>query len=711
MSLDIVRGVIRNVYATDDLIKVISKISQEKKLDGTLFIGYPLIATNESIITVDALLITKEKGLVAFIFHDNESDEKEEQDLMYFQIKNTLTNYESLRFKRELAFKPNVITYYPENNLPQSEDGYVYSNKDTLESDLDEISIFEEKYYEPLCEALQRIASMKPKKKRKNVLKVDSKGSIMKKIEAAIANLDEWQKKAAYEVPDGPQRIRGLAGSGKTVVLALKAAYLHSQHQDWDIAVTFYTRSLSQQFKEMITNFSREFMKDEPDWDKLHILHAWGTNSEEGIYSVVSKSRGIVPLTYNNAVSKYGRDKAFDGICNELLIDLGKNEFPIYDAVLIDEAQDMPINFFKICYKIAKEPKRIVFAYDELQNLNNSSMPTLEEMFGCDSSGNPIINLKNDENEARRDIVLPICYRNTPWALTLAHSLGFGIYRKEGLVQLFSELTLWDDIGYEVKSGSLSNGEIVKLARKSSSSPQYFKDLISKEEAIIVGNFESKEEQYQWIADEIEKNISNDELDHDDILVIFPDPYYAQSDYTEFRKYLMRKSIGSVLAGVDTDRDTFRVKNCITCSHIYRAKGNEAPIVYVANSDRCAKGMEMIKLRNILFTAITRSRAWVRICGIAPNMNIIENEVNKCMEKSYSLEFKIPTSKELERLRLIHRERNENEKKKIENASRMVKTLTELLEKGEIDVDAVPELNAFLNSMQKHQQISELDED
>ena len=82
---------------------------------------------------------------------------------------------------------------------------------------------------------------MKPKKKRKNVTKTNSKGAIIKQIEKEIANLDEWQKKAAFEIPEGPQRIRGLAGSGKTVVLALKAAYLHSQHPEWTIAITFYT--------------------------------------------------------------------------------------------------------------------------------------------------------------------------------------------------------------------------------------------------------------------------------------------------------------------------------------------------------------------------------------------------------------------------------------------------------------------------------------
>ena len=52
----------------------------------------------------------------------------------------------------------------------------------------------------------------KAKKKKGKWKKEGSYGDIIKKIEKEIANLDEWQKKAAFEVPDGPQRIKGLAG-------------------------------------------------------------------------------------------------------------------------------------------------------------------------------------------------------------------------------------------------------------------------------------------------------------------------------------------------------------------------------------------------------------------------------------------------------------------------------------------------------------------
>lgn len=49
---------------------------------------------------------------------------------------------------------------------------------------------------------------------------------------------------------------------------------------------------------------------------------------------------------------------------------------PEYDVMLIDEAQDMPSSFFRLIYSNVKEPKRIIWAYDELQNLSNVEMPS-----------------------------------------------------------------------------------------------------------------------------------------------------------------------------------------------------------------------------------------------------------------------------------------------------------------------------------------------
>ena len=273
MGIDIVRGAIKNQIASTDLIEAINGVQSE--YTGTLFLAYPLSATAESVVTIDALLVTKEKGIVAFVF-DNGVEREEQQDSLYYQITNTLNNYETLRKGRRLAVEPNIITYCVGFEEPECSDEYIYASKTNLKEKLDNnIRFFDSGYYEKLIEALQKISTMKPKKQRRNVVKESSRGAIMKNIEKQIANLDQWQKKAAFEIPEGPQRIRGLAGSGKTVVLALKAAYLHAQYPDWNIAVTYYTRSLSQQFSGMISNFSREFIGDEPDWNRLHIIHAW----------------------------------------------------------------------------------------------------------------------------------------------------------------------------------------------------------------------------------------------------------------------------------------------------------------------------------------------------------------------------------------------------------------------------------------------------
>ena len=48
-------------------------------------------------------------------------------------------------------------------------------------------------------------------------------------------------------------------------------------------------------------------------------------------------------------------------------------------------------------YKLFKsDEKRIVYAYDELQNLSKSSMPSTKEMFGVDSNGNPLVSISNN---------------------------------------------------------------------------------------------------------------------------------------------------------------------------------------------------------------------------------------------------------------------------------------------------------------------------
>ena len=66
---------------------------------------------------------------------------------------------------------------------------------------------------------------------------------------------------------------------------------------------------------------------------------------------------------------------------------------PVYDAMLVDEAQDLSASFLRLCYAMLYRPGRLVYEYDELQSLSGGSLPSPEEIFGSNAAGSPIVRL------------------------------------------------------------------------------------------------------------------------------------------------------------------------------------------------------------------------------------------------------------------------------------------------------------------------------
>ena len=695
--LEITYGRTRNQMATNDLVGALRNLD----LEGSLYVGYPIIATADESVMVDALLVSLQHGLVAFSFADDtygggtQPDRwkllSDSQDKLYVAIENSLRRHDNLRKGRRLAVDVNTVTLVPSiEAVPSDIDGY-YADAKGVESIVEGFPQINEELLKPLQAALQRVSTIKPPKRRAQATSPRSRGAAMKLIESEIANLDQWQKQAAVETPDAPQRIRGLAGSGKTIVLALKAAYLHSLNPDWKIAVTFSSRALYQQFEDLVRRFSFEHSNDEPNWRNLQILHAWGGRNREGLYSEMAQYCGVTPRDYPYARDKYGMDGAFEGICSELLTAIHNSPpEPIYDAILVDEAQDLPVPFFRIVYEMVKAPKRIVWAYDELQNLSNNLIPSVEQLFGTDGQGNPNIELTNLPDSPRQDIILPICYRNTPWSLTIAHGLGLGTARQGGLVQSFDVPTYWTDIGYALVDGSLEEGETVTLQRAPSSYPSYFQEVIQPEDSVTTHAFSDAESQASWIARSIKKNIEEDELEHDDILIVLPQTYTARSQGSLVARALGNLGIQSHIAGVSTSQDEIFRPQSIAIAHIFRSKGNEAPMVYVLNSQYCVAGNGLSQLRNILFTAITRSRAWVRICGWGERMTDLKAEIDSIQQNNYRLQFTIPTEKELAQIRRINREHASGEQARSREANRVLNLFVEAFDRGEISLEDIP---------------------
>jgi superfamily I DNA and RNA helicase len=707
MPLEVVYGESRDRGAAQALAAQLRDVVNE----GTIYLAYPVFATADERVEVDALLVSRQHGLVAFLLAkdlpgpDTWSKFIDDQDKLYGVLVGYLRRHQGLRLGRQLALEPSTATIFPSRVSPPTDAEGFYGDLQEVAQFIRTLPAIDPNTERNLQAALQRVATIKPAKKRVGAETTGSKGYKLKEIERGIANLDRWQKAAAIESPEGPQRIRGLAGSGKTVVLALKAAYWHAQHPDWNIAITFHTRALYRQVADLITRFTFEHSNDQPDYEHLRIVHSWGSARRHGVYSLIAQQLGETPRDWAYARAKYGMDDAFQGVCAELLaVARVRSVTPIFDAVLIDEAQDLPPEFFQLVYMFTRDPKRIVWGYDELQKLSDDAMPDTDELFGTGSSGESLVSIRNTPNSPRRDIVLPVCYRNTPWALATAHALGIGVYRSDGLVQHPNDPNLWSDIGYNVIHGDLAFGENVTLARRDDSSPEYFEKLLSPEDAVAVHTFSNELEHDAWVAEQISVNLSQDELEYDDILIVLPDVYRAKSRAPRLMQELRARGIPSHLVGVNSNADEIFRPESIAIAHIFRAKGNEAPMVYAIDAHYAESQFNLITRRNKLFTAITRSRAWVRITGWGDRMPVIENEIRDVFSRNFRLEFNIPTQSDLRALRRRHRDRSEESEQTARKATEGLSAFLEALDTGALDIhDLPPALRTRLVAMQREE--------
>lgn len=694
--VSIIRGTTQKPMASEELVNY---FRAREDLEGYLYIGYPIIGTADGPYPIDAMYISREKGLVIFNLIENKDTDgyEDAQDDSYNKMEAKLKSFRSLVKKRKLCVAISVITFAPVLKGELYFDEYPLCNEKNLGDCLDKIEWENPEYFECLVSVLQAVSNIRKGKRKREIRKPDSRGAKLKLIEDSIANLDDRQGRAVIETVEGVQRIRGLAGSGKTIVLALKAAYLHARHPEWKIAVTFNTRALKGQFRQLINNFSIEQMGEEPDWENLQIIHAWGApgdSEKNGLYYMFCGIHGLEYLDYAGAKEKYGQygDNVFSHVCEEAVKGM-KKPSAVYDAILVDEAQDFSPAFLKMCYEMLEEPKRLVYAYDELQNLSSQTLPAPEEIFGKDEGGRNRVEFSYDDSgNSNQDIILEKCYRNSRPALVTAHALGFGIYRKTeegkpGLVQMFENKELWGDVGYKIKEGELEEGKRVVLKRDSDSSPEFLETHSPIDDLVLFKKFNSIKEQDEWVAKEIQRNLKEDELRTDDIIVINPDPLTTRRSTASIRKKLYHAQIPSHIAGVDTSPDVFFTNESVAFTGIYRAKGNEAAMVYIINAQDCYTSYdenEIAVLRNRLFTAVTRSKAWVRVLGTGSYMEKLMEEYEEVKNHNFELEFVYPTKAERERLNIINRDMSAAQRNKRKRSQKNLKELIQGLEDGQI---------------------------
>ena len=711
MSVSIIRGTNDKPAASGELA---SAMADCPDLSGQLFIGYPIVSTPEGRHRIDALLVSPDRGLVVFDLVEGPALDgyQARQDDSANRLEARLRTHRELTRRRKLAIPIHTLSFAPRRQIPdvETDDGYPVSDHAHLPHALRRLEwdTPDHHVYEAALSAIENISSIRKSRKQRPANRPNSRGAKLQNLEHSIATLDPTQGRAVIETVDGVQRIRGLAGSGKTIVLALKAAYLHAQHPEWRIAVTFNTRALKGHFRRLINNFSLEQTGEEPNWRNLRVLNAWGapgTDDRDGLYLEFCRTHGVGYFDFSSA-RRHFQGREFSGACTRALDEWrrsGKRR-PLYDAILVDEAQDLPDSFLRICYELLKDARRLVYAYDELQNLVGEPVSSPEKMFGAREDGTPRVRFDGSDHDSR-DLILEKCYRNSRPVLTTAHALGFGVYREPenpgttGLVQMFDAPNLWHDIGYRLKHGKLRDGSRVTLRRTADTSPPFLEDHSSPDDLVRFVRFQNKREQAEWVAKTVAENLEQDELRHDDIVVINPDPLTTRKEVGPIRSRLLDLGVQSHVAGVDTNADVFFQEHAdsVTFTGIHRAKGNEAGMVYLVNAQDChGRGPNLARIRNRLFVAITRSKAWVRVLGVGDGMRAIETEYRKLVDHGFELRFAYPSQEQRERLRIVHRDMTDEKHKRLRKSREELGALAADLASGNLHVE---DLNDELASL------------
>lgn len=146
-------------------------------------------------------------------------------------------------------------------------------------------------------------------------------------LQEELKVLDLRQENNARKIGEGHRIIYGVAGSGKTVLLIAKARILSAQNPDAQILLLCYNLTLASYLTEAIRSCSNVTVKHFDGW---------------------AKANGCVRKKEDS------HEELGDGF--KAILENGCTDSRRYSAILIDEAQDFAISWFKCVLEAMQDP-------------------------------------------------------------------------------------------------------------------------------------------------------------------------------------------------------------------------------------------------------------------------------------------------------------------------------------------------------------------
>jgi UDP-N-acetylglucosamine transferase subunit ALG13 len=366
--------------------------------------------------------------------------------------------------------------------------------------------------------------------------------------------MDLHQENLAKALGDKHRLIRGVAGSGKTIVLASRVKMLFKQHPEWKILVLCYNIALSTRLKHLIQQRITE-----PD-DLLDLIQNGGNDS------------------YSHQVEVYNFHewlyKKF-GIRNDQEVSSYQGDLPQYDAILIDEGQDFEPEWLNLVSRcLNPDTQSFLLVEDRAQNIYKRKTSLLKET-GLDFRG--------------RSRILSINYRNTKQIIQFA----WDFYRHHS------------ELGNKLAQKTEDLIEIIPPQHTDREGPNPF-----------VSKCANIEEEMHLVAKSIHKLYTKYGVPYSEMLILYRIKKDNRTPYVDIiRKVLEESKLPYCWISESNEKKrTFSMEEqSIKISTIESAKGLDFRAVFVVNVENMpfALAEDVEREVALIYIAMTRALEWL----------------------------------------------------------------------------------------------------
>ncbi|WP_053372640.1 3'-5' exonuclease [Paenibacillus sp. FJAT-27812] len=380
-----------------------------------------------------------------------------------------------------------------------------------------------------------------------------------------MKTLDLHQENMAEHLGDRHRLIRGVAGSGKTLVLASRAKHLANHHPDWKILVICSSIALSQNLRRTIDRRMEE-PEDLLDWIRLE-------EQKEG----KPRQQNIEVYNFHEWLKK--ALNARDTDIPSLIDKLEKKEaiLPSYEAILIDEGQDFHPEWLKLLSCLLNPvTQNLLLVEDRAQTFMKRKSSLLQDT-GLDFRG--------------RSRILSINYRNTAQIAQFA----WDFYQQHSLLQ------------NKVKLGSTKGVEIIP--------PQSTRRMGAEPSMSRHSGFQ---EELQSVIKQIRHLHNDHKVPFAEMVILYRVKNNYYSSYTDsIRRALKGQGLPMnwITENENIDQESGSYADAINVSDIDSVKGLDFRAVFIVNAENMPFSLEEVEEREVslFYIAMTRALDWLYI--------------------------------------------------------------------------------------------------